>query len=103
MKGLDTATPPDITDLITQAEAARLREVSREAIRALVRRNRLQSIEMFGKRLVYRSEVLAFEPDKPGPKKDKEESAVKTKEMNQKPSVKTEETKNARVKKPGKA
>ncbi len=56
-------------DLITQTEAAQLRGVSRAAIRALILRGRLRSVEMFGRHFVYRSEVVAFERDKPGPKK----------------------------------
>jgi hypothetical protein len=49
-------------DLITQGEAAQLRGVTPQAISELVRRGRLRSVERFGLRLVYRSEVLAFEP-----------------------------------------
>ncbi|MCP9496903.1 MAG: helix-turn-helix domain-containing protein [Pyrinomonadaceae bacterium MAG19_C2-C3] len=59
----------DLDDLITQAEAARLRGVTRSAIQGLVQRGRLRSVEKFGRQLVYRSEVTAFEKDKPGPKK----------------------------------
>jgi excisionase family DNA binding protein len=59
----------NLDDLITQTEAARLRGVSRAAIRALIQRGRLRSVEMFGRNLVYRSEVLAFEKETPGPKK----------------------------------
>ena len=62
----------DLSDLITQTEAAKLRGVSRAAIRALILRGRLQSVEMFGRNLVYRSEVMAFEKEKPGPKKAEE-------------------------------
>jgi len=56
-------------DLITQTEAAQLRDVSVAAISALVQRGRLRSVERFGKLLVYRSEVLAFEREKPGRKR----------------------------------
>lgn len=56
-------------DLITQKQAAELRDVSVAAISALVHRGRLRSVERFGKLLVYRSEVLAFERDKPGRKR----------------------------------
>ena len=62
------ATPIDINDLITQAEAAKLRGVALSSIDSLVSRGRLRYVEMFGKRLVYRSEVLAFERMKTGPK-----------------------------------
>lgn len=49
--------------------AYREREVTVAAISALVQRGRLRSVERFGKSLVYRSEVLAFEREKPGRKK----------------------------------
>ena len=52
----------DVKDLMTQADAAELRGVSRAAITDLVKRGRLNTVEMFGKRLVFRSEVVAFEP-----------------------------------------
>lgn len=63
----------DVSDLITIAEAARLRGVSRSAISELVRRGRLRSTEMFGRVLVYRSEVESFQRQKPGPKTEVEE------------------------------
>ncbi len=58
----------EMDDLITQSEAAKLRGVSLPSINELVRRGRLRSKEVFGKTLVYRTEVLGFEKDKPGPK-----------------------------------
>jgi excisionase family DNA binding protein len=58
----------EMDDLITQTEAARLRGVSLPSINELIRRGRLRSKEVFGKTLVYRSEVEAFEKEKPGPK-----------------------------------
>jgi excisionase family DNA binding protein len=44
------------------AEAARLRGVSRNAIANLARRGKLQSYEVGGRKLVNRTEVLAFQP-----------------------------------------
>lgn len=58
----------DLSDLISQAEAARFRGVSRAAIRDLIRRGHLRSVEVGGRELVYRSEVEAFEKGRPGPK-----------------------------------
>ena len=55
------------SDLITLSEAAELKgykDVS--AISHLVKRGRLRSEVRFGKTLVYRSDVLAFVPDKGG-------------------------------------
>lgn len=50
-----------LQDLISQTEAAELRGVSRAAIRDLVKRGRLRSVEVGGRPLVYRSEVEKFE------------------------------------------
>lgn len=58
-----------MSDLISQAEAARIRDVSRAAIRDLIRRGRLRSFNLAGRELVYRSEVESFEKEAPGPKK----------------------------------
>jgi excisionase family DNA binding protein len=57
-----------MSDLISQAEAARIRGVTRAAIRDLIRRGRLRSCSVGGRELVYRSEVENFEKVKPGPK-----------------------------------
>ena len=59
-----------LKDLISQAEAARIRGVTRAAIRDLIRRERLVSVEVAGRLLVYRSEVEDFEKRTPGPKAD---------------------------------
>lgn len=61
----------DMSDLITQAQAAEIRGVSRAAIASLVKRGRLRSKKLFSNVLVYRSEIEAFEKEKPGPKKVK--------------------------------
>jgi excisionase family DNA binding protein len=58
----------DMSDLISQSEAARLRGVTRNAINYLVREGRLSTAEVGGRTFVYRSEVEAFQPGKPGPK-----------------------------------
>jgi hypothetical protein len=60
--------PDELDDLMTQSEAARLRGVTRAAIGYLIQQGRLRTRELFGRRLVYRSEVEAFTPGKPGPK-----------------------------------
>jgi hypothetical protein len=54
-------------DLITQAEAARLRGVTRSAIAYLVAQGRLRTYERFGVNFVSKSEVENYEPMKPGP------------------------------------
>jgi len=75
----------ELDDLITQAEAARLRGVTREAIYDLVARGRLQTIEIGGQKFVRRSEVLNFEalpagrPPESTRKKTKAEGTRKSK------------------------
>lgn len=69
---------------ISQAEAARLRGVSKQAIANLIRRDRLTTVSVAGRTLVFRSEVEAFvsEPAGRPPKK--------------KPSTKTAKQKKAK-------
>lgn len=52
-------------------DAARLRDVSRAAIADLVRRGKLRSYEIGGRKLVNKSEVVRFQPQPIGrpPKK----------------------------------
>jgi hypothetical protein len=49
-------------ELITQTEAAKLRGMTVAAINMLVIRGRIRSKVLFGKRLVYKSDVLGYEP-----------------------------------------
>lgn len=66
----------DLTDLISQTEAADIRGVTRASINELVKRGRLSTVNIGGKTFLRRSEVLNFEPDKGGrPPKPKDESA----------------------------
>ena len=58
----------DVADLITQSEAAELLGKSLPAVNDLVRRGRLRSVEKFGRRLVFRSEVKALEDQRGWPK-----------------------------------
>ncbi len=53
----------NLEDLITQAEAARLRGVSREAIYGLVARRKLQVTEIGGQKFVRRSDVENYTPE----------------------------------------
>jgi excisionase family DNA binding protein len=53
---------------VTVNEAAKLRGVSRAAIHALIKRERLRSFEIFGRVLLYRREVEGFKKEKTGPK-----------------------------------
>jgi excisionase family DNA binding protein len=65
-------------DLISQAEAAELRGVSRASINELIKRGRLRSVEIGGKPFLFRSEVLGFAPEKGGrPPKDSKKNGAK--------------------------
>jgi hypothetical protein len=55
-------------DLITQAEAARIRGVTRAAIAYLIAQGRLHTYERFGVTFVSKREVEEYEPQKPGPR-----------------------------------
>jgi hypothetical protein len=59
-----------LKDLISQAEAARIRGVTRAAIRDLISRGRLVPVEIAGRLFVSRAEVESFEKRTPGPKPD---------------------------------
>jgi plasmid maintenance system antidote protein VapI len=80
------AKPPEILNMkpakqyVSQAEAARIRSVSQQAIANLIRRGRLEAVTVAGRTLVLRSEVEAFvAKPKPGrpPKKAASRKASK--------------------------
>lgn len=52
---------------ISQAQAAKLRGVSRQAIERLVRKGRFETLSIGGKTLLKRSEIEEFQPKPPGP------------------------------------
>jgi hypothetical protein len=47
-------------DYISQAQAARIRAVSRQAIADLIKRGRLNGVRLAGRNLVLRSEIECF-------------------------------------------
>jgi excisionase family DNA binding protein len=60
---------------ISQAEAARLRNVTRQAIAKLVKSNRIRTLEVGGHVLVNKEDILRFEPKPAGrPKTDQGQS-----------------------------
>ena len=59
---------PNVDDLITLQEAAEIRGRTTAALSELVRRGRLRSFEKFGRKLVSRREVEAFEDSRGWPK-----------------------------------
>jgi excisionase family DNA binding protein len=56
----------DANEWISQAEAARIRGVSRQAIAVLVKKERLTKLEIGGRTLVKRKEVEDFVPEQGG-------------------------------------
>lgn len=57
----------DPTQWVSQAEAAGMRGVTRQAIARLIGKGRFTTLSIGGKTLVRRSEVEAFKPKPPGP------------------------------------
>jgi excisionase family DNA binding protein len=53
-------------DWISQAEAARIRGVSRQAIARLVGKGRFRVLRIGGKTLLKRADVKSYQPEAPG-------------------------------------
>lgn len=51
---------------ISQAEAARIRRVSRQAIARLIKKGRFRVLRIGGKTLLNRAEVEEYAPERPG-------------------------------------
>lgn len=56
----------NIKDWITQAEAARIRSVSRQAINKLAKSNRIRSVDIGGVTLVNKDDVQNFQAKSSG-------------------------------------
>ncbi len=67
-KTVESKLEQAIESFVTVSEAAKLRGVTRAAIHALIKRERLRSVDMLGRMLLHRNEVEAFQKEKPGPK-----------------------------------
>jgi excisionase family DNA binding protein len=63
---MSTNLSKECQEWISQAEAARLRGVSRQAIARLVQRGRLKILRIAGRTLVQRKEIEHFEPEPAG-------------------------------------
>jgi excisionase family DNA binding protein len=59
-------TEDSADEWISQAEAARIRGVSRQAIGRLIRRQRLQTVKVGGRMLVQRKDIENFRAQKAG-------------------------------------
>lgn len=57
----------DPAQWVSQAEAAEIRGVTRQAIARLVKKGRFQTLPVGGRVLLKRSEVEEFQPKQPGP------------------------------------
>ena len=57
----------DPAQWVSQADAAEMRGVTRQAISRLVKKKRFTTLSIGGKTLLKRSEVEEFEPRPPGP------------------------------------
>jgi len=51
---------------ISQSEAAEIRGVSRQAIHELVQKERFRTLEVGGRKLVHREDVIRYKPSKGG-------------------------------------
>jgi hypothetical protein len=65
-----------LDDMISQAEAARIRGVTPQAIGHLIRAGKLKTVTVAGRVLVFRSEIENFEPDVGGRPKSKARKRV---------------------------
>jgi len=62
---------------VSQAEAAEIRGVSRQAIAGLLKKGRFTTLSIGGKILLKRSEVEEFKPKPPGPSPKKKATTKK--------------------------
>ena len=67
----------NLSELISQTQAAKLRGVTREAIADLIRRGKLVPIEVAGRKLLRRSDVESYAPESGGRPKKAETNATK--------------------------
>jgi excisionase family DNA binding protein len=58
--------PPQTDEWVSQAEAARMRGVSRQAIARLIKKDRFQILKIGGKVLLRREDIKAYRPEAPG-------------------------------------
>jgi len=64
--------PDKLDDMISQADAARIRGVTPQAIGHLIRTGKLRAVTVAGRRLVFRSEVENYRPSVGGRPKGKQ-------------------------------
>jgi excisionase family DNA binding protein len=77
----------DLEDLITQAEAARIRGVTRTAIAGLIARGNLSVVEIGGQKFLRRAEVEKYKPQAAGRPATKDKMPTKaTKKKSSRPA-----------------
>ncbi|PYP82356.1 MAG: hypothetical protein DMF61_26610 [Blastocatellia bacterium AA13] len=69
--------PKNLDDMISQAEAARIRGVTPQAIGHLIKAGKLKTVMVAGRVLVFRSEIENFTPDLGGRPKKKRSKVKK--------------------------
>jgi excisionase family DNA binding protein len=74
----ESTTRKNLESYISQAEAARIRGVSQQAIADLIRRGRLTTVSVADRTLVLRSEVEAFVPQSRTGRPPKEKTGMRT-------------------------
>jgi excisionase family DNA binding protein len=57
---------PHADEWVSQAEAARMRGVSRQAIARLIKKGRFRILEIGGKVLLLRKDIETYQPEAPG-------------------------------------
>jgi hypothetical protein len=82
---IDSKRPPkknfDPAQWVSQAKAAEIRGVSRQAIAGLLKKGRFTTLSIGGKILLKRSEVEEFKPKPPGPSPKKKALAKPRKRL----------------------
>lgn len=69
--------PTKLDDMISQADAARIRGVTPQAIGHLIKAGKLRTVKVAGRLLVFRREVESFKPDVGGRPAMKKRNATK--------------------------
>jgi predicted DNA-binding protein (UPF0251 family) len=79
---IDTFRKPEKPEgWITQAEAARIRGVSQQAIDNLVKRNRFKTLKLGGKTLLNRVDIANYQMQPPGPRPRKNRSEAESTQL----------------------
>lgn len=75
-------------ELITQAEAARLRGVTHQSIAYLIKQGRVRTVVISGKTFIIRKDIENYEPGRPGRPRKNRESTKKTRKRRSEQRIK---------------